>query len=249
MNDLHWARGGSDQCAAVARELGYVPLQLHYNTGLPVADNGRAFAALLETLLEAWPVPVEELAIVGHSMGGLVARSAHHHGEAAGHAWPARLGKLVFLGTPHHGAPLERAGNRFDLLLGVSPYSVPFTRLGRVRSAGITDLRYGSVLHADWEGADRYAQVAPERRQPVPLPEGVQCFALAAVRAERDDTPAARLVGDGLVPLDSALGEHEDSRFALTFQAQARWVGRGLGHIDLLSRPAVYAQLRRWLAL
>ena len=248
MNDLDWTRDGGDQCAAVAVELGYLPLRLHYNTGLPVADNGYEFAALLETLLEAWPEPVEELAIVGHSMGGLVTRSAQRQGLAAGHAWPARLSKLVFLGTPHHGSPLERAGNGFDLMLGKLPYTLPLTRLGRVRSAGITDLRYGSLSHADWEGVDRYARVPPERRTPLPLPEGVECYTFAAVRAEREDTHSARLLGDGLVPLHSALGEHEDARFDLKFPAHARWVGRGMGHFELLSRPDVFAQLRRWLA-
>lgn len=247
MNDLHWGRGGRDHCATVARELGYTPLQLHYNTGRSIADNGRDFAELLETLLEEWPAPVEELVIVAHSMGGLVARSAHHQGRAAGHGWPARLGKLVFLGTPHHGAPLERAGNQFDLLLGRTPYTVPFTRLGRMRSAGITDLRYGSLLHADWGDVDRYAKVPPERRTPVPLPAGTACFAVAAVRGERDDTPAARLMGDGLVPVASALGDHADERFAMRLSEQARWVRSGLGHLDLLSDPAVYVQVRRWL--
>ena len=248
MNDLGWAREGHDHCAALARERGYTPLQLHYNTGLRIADNGRALAVLLETLLDEWPVPVEEITIVAHSMGGLVARSAHHHGAAAGHAWPARLGKLVFLGTPHHGAPLERAGNHLDLLLGLSPYTLPFTRLGRIRSAGITDLRHGSLLDEDWDGADRYARVSPERRIPVPLPAGVDCFVAAALRTERDDTHAARLVGDGLVPLASALGEHEDPRHALSFAESARWIGRGLGHLELLSSPRVFAQVGRWLA-
>jgi hypothetical protein len=246
MHPRQWARGGTDQAAAIARDLGYTGLHLHYNTGLRIAANGRAFSAILEALVAAWPVPVEELVILGHSMGGLVARSAHHHGVAAGHAWPGRLRKLVFLGTPHHGAPLERAGNGLDLLLGLSPYSRPFTRLGRVRSAGITDLRYGSLLDEDWQERDRYAPDRKDFRTPLPLPAGVQCYAIAAVRdGHRGIT---RLVGDGLVPVSSALGEHADPRFALDFPDGHRWVGDGLRHFDLLSSSRVFSQVERWIA-
>jgi pimeloyl-ACP methyl ester carboxylesterase len=247
MNDLHWGRGGGDPLASCALDLGFTPLHLHYNTGLRVAANGRAFAALLETLVAEWPVPVDELVIVGHSMGGLVARSAHHHGVAAGHGWPQRLRKLVFLGTPHHGAPLERAGHGLDMLLALSPFTLPFTRLGRIRSAGITDLRHGCLLDEDWQGRDRHASGRRDSRTPVPLPADVDCYAVAAVRAERAGTPVARLLGDGLVPVASALGEHEETRFALRFPDAHRWVGQGLGHLELLSSPRVFEQVARWL--
>lgn len=247
MNDRQWARTGRDHVAAIAQELGYTSMHLHYNSGLRIAENGRAFAGMLEKLATQWPVPLEELVIVGHSMGGLVARSAHHHGTAAGHAWPARLRKLVFLGTPHHGAPLERAGNGLDMILGLSPYTRPFTRLGRIRSAGITDLRFGCLLDADWQGRERHAPQRQDMRTPVPLPAGVECFTVAGVRAEQGDAQAARLLGDGLVPVASALGEHEDARFALRFLPAHRWVGTRLSHLDLLSSPQVFAQVARWL--
>ncbi|HUG26609.1 esterase/lipase family protein [Piscinibacter sp.] len=247
MNDRQWARSGRDHVAAIAQELGYTSMHLHYNSGLRIAANGRQFAGLLERLATRWPVLLEELVIVGHSMGGLVARSAHHHGKAASHAWPARLRKLVFLGTPHHGAPLERAGNGLDMLLGLSPYTRPFTRLGRIRSAGITDLRFGCLLDEDWQGRERYAPQRKDMRTPLPLPAGVECYAVAAVRAEQGDAPAARLFGDGLVPVASALGEHEDTRFALRFPASHRWVGERLSHLDLLSSPRVFDQVGRWL--
>jgi pimeloyl-ACP methyl ester carboxylesterase len=247
MHPAQWGRGGQDFGVALSRELGYTNLHLHYNTGLHIAANGKLLATMLETLVAEWPVPLEELVIIGHSMGGLVARSACHYGQAAGQAWPQRLSKLVFLGTPHHGSPLERAGNGLDSLLGLSPYTRPFTRLGRARSHGITDLRYGILLEEDWRDLDRYAPMREDPRTPVPLPVDVACYAAAAVCADRHDTPAARLLGDGLVPLASALGEHEDARFALDFPAGHRWVEPGLGHLDLLSSPQVFAQVGRWL--
>jgi pimeloyl-ACP methyl ester carboxylesterase len=232
MNDRQWHRDGHDHGAALAEELGYLPLYLRYNSGLHIASNGRALAELLETLTRNRALPVEELVIIGHSMGGLVARSACHHGRAAAHEWPGHLRKLVFLGTPHHGAPLERGGHGLDLVMDLSPYLAPFTRLSRARSAGITDLRRGSVSDED---------------EVVPLPSGVQCYTAAAVRAAERGLLSDRLIGDGLVPLDSALGKHRDTTRALAIPKHRQWIGYRMGHRELLNRPAVYRQLSTWL--
>jgi pimeloyl-ACP methyl ester carboxylesterase len=247
LSDLQWHRKGHDHGAALARDLGYTPVYLHYNTGLHVSSNGRAFAGLIQVLLEQWPVAVKELVIVGHSMGGLVSRSACHYGALAGHEWPKRLRKLVFLGTPHHGAPLERGGHWVDVILGVSPYTAPFARLGKIRSAGVTDLRHGNLLDADWEGRDRFAR-AQDSRQPVPLPKRVQCYAIAATTGTRAGDLSDRVLGDGLVPVESALGRHADPRLALSIPKSRQWVGYGMNHLDLLSHPEVYAVMKRWLA-
>lgn len=232
MNDRQWCRDGHDHGAALADDLRILPLYLRYNSGLHIASNGRAFAEMLETLVDHWSVPLDELVIVGHSMGGLVARAACHHGRKAGHGWLQHLRKLVFLGTPHHGAPLERGGHGLDLVMGLSPYSIPLTRLSKSRSAGITDLRHGTI------SADEDA---------VPLPSGVQCYAAAAVRASKRSILSEQLIGDGLVPLDSALGRHRDATRSLLIPETRQWVRYGTGHRDLLSHPEVYARLRRWL--
>jgi len=247
MNDLQWNREGHDHGAVLARDLGYTPLYLHYNSGLHTSTNGRALAGLLEALLARWPRHVEELAIVAHSMGGLVARSACHYGAVAGHGWPRRLRRLVFLGTPHHGAPLERGGHWVDLILGATPYAAPFARLGKIRSAGITDLRYGNVLDEDWEGRDRFAR-APDTRRSVPLPGGVQSYAMAASLGKRRGDLRDRLAGDGFVPVSSALGLHEDPRRTLSFPKSRQWIGYGMNHLDLLGRAEVSDQIVRWLA-
>ncbi len=219
MTDLQWNRQGHDHGAALERDHGYVAVYVHYNSGLHVSTNGRSLAALLETAITQWPVPLDEIAIVAHSMGGLVARSACHAGASLGHRWPAFLRKLVFLGTPHHGTRLEQGGNWVDFALGLSPYSAPFARLGKIRSAGITDLRYGSVLDEDWEQRDRF-QLQGDRRRPLPLPTGVDCFAMAAIRG-RSVASTGRLASDGLVSLDSALGRHPNR--AMTARGQAHW--------------------------
>jgi hypothetical protein len=239
MNDLQWSHDdGSDFGTSLQRELGVTPLYLHYNSGLPIAHNGRALALLLERLVEQWPMPIQRLMLVGHSMGGLLARSAVHHAQQDGQHWRAVLSDLVFLGTPHHGAPLERAGHWVDTVLGATPYAAPFARLGRLRSAGITDLRHGRVID------DAQGSTAPSH---LPLPSGVRCAAIAATLGAEGGDLKGRLLGDGLVPLASALGQHRDPARRLVFAQDRQWVGHGLGHLELLRDRAVYAQLRRYL--
>jgi len=250
MNDRQWAREGHDHGAALERDLGYTPVYLHYNTGRHISTNGREFAALMQVLVDQWPVPLQALSVLGHSMGGLVARSALQHGADAGKGWVQRLDRLAFLGAPHHGAPLERGGHGIDLLLGVSKFSAPLARLGQLRSAGITDLRHGNVQDADWAGRDRFATGAHsgDARQPLPLPLSCACYAVAAHTGERTGALRSRLIGDGLVPVASALGQHADPRFRLAFEPHRQWVAEGVNHLQLLSDARVYAQLRDWFA-
>jgi pimeloyl-ACP methyl ester carboxylesterase len=244
MHDRQWLRLGPVHGAALARDLGYTPLYAHYNSGLHISTNGRRLAGQLEELVAAWPLPLEELVLIGHSMGGLVSRSACHAGETAGHRWRRQLRALVCLGSPHHGTVLERGGNWIDVLLGVSRYSAPFARLGKLRSAGVTDMRFGNVLDEHWEGRDRFAP-GRDARSALPLPDGVACYAVAATSATQ---PAARLPGDGLVSVDSALGRHARPELALAFPADHQFIGFGMGHLDLLGRPEVYDTLRTWLS-
>jgi hypothetical protein len=251
MNDLQWTthqQGESvNHASALAQGLGYTPVYLRYNTGLHVSQNGRTLSGLLERLLQNWPVPVSELSVLAHSMGGLVARSALHEATQDGLDWPKALKAMVFLGTPHHGAPLERAGNVVDVILGSTPYSRPFAKLGQLRSAGITDLRFGHVLDSDWQGQDRFHS-QPDRRQPVPLPKNVACFAVAATTAAHRSKLADRLLGDGLVPLRSALGQHHDAAQQLEFAPQRQRIVYRTNHLQLLHSPAVTQQLLDWLA-
>jgi len=247
MSDRQWTRKGHNHGTTLARQLGYTVVHLHYNGGLHISTNGRAFAGLIEDLLNQWPAPLEEFAIVAHSLGGLVSRSAYHYGMAAGHRWPRHLGKLIFLGTPHHGAPLERIGNWVNVVLELSPYTSPLARLGKIRSAGITDLRYGNLLDDDWEGRDRFEHVGDPRR-PVPLPQNVRCYAIAATTARENAGFRCGLPGDGLVPVSSALGRHREPVRTLAFAESRQWIGYEMNHWDLLNRPAVYQQLAQWLA-
>jgi pimeloyl-ACP methyl ester carboxylesterase len=247
MNDLQWRHKGHDHGAALAGAAGFTQVYLHYNSGLHISTNGRTFAALIENLLQVWPVPVDEVVIIGHSMGGLVARSACHYCKVAGNVWLQYLRKIVFLGTPHHGAPLARGGNWVGVILDVSPYTAAFARLGKIRSSGITDLRYGSLLDEDWQDRDRFTRSTDIRRA-VPLPDGVQCYTVGGSIAKRTSVLSEQLLGDGLVPLRSALGQHADPSRNLSFPESQQWIGYGMNHMDLLDRREVYEQILQWLS-
>ena len=249
MNDLQWRNAqGFGHGEFLAGSLGYTPVYLRYNSGLHISQNGRQFSAQLEQLVSHWPVPIEEVSVLAHSMGGLVTRSAIHYASQDGLRWPTLLKSIIFLGTPHHGAPLERAGNWFHVLLGKTPYTAPFSKLGKLRSAGITDLRYGHLVDEDWHGRDRF-HPAPDNRQPVPLPEGVACYAIAAIMTPDRHVVGDVVLGDGLVPPRSALGQHEDEHWNLTFPEDSQWVAYRMNHMGLLSSPEVALRLQTWLAV
>ena len=249
MNDLQWTTGeeGHNHGDEAAKALGYTPIYLRYNTGLHTSHNGRELSRQLGQFVKQWPQSISELSVLVHSMGGLVIRSALAAAEEESLTWPQHLKNIVFLGTPHHGAPLERAGNWVDVILGSTPYSRPFAKLGQLRSAGITDLRYGHVVDADWMGHDRFRK-KPDNRTPVPLPEYVACFTVAATLAGQRSPAAERLIGDGLVPLASALGEHAQGHRSLQFVKGAQRIVYHTHHMALLSSPVVMQQVIAWLA-
>jgi hypothetical protein len=246
-NERLWTQSGHDHGAELAADLGFTPLYLRYNSGLHISTNGKALADLLESLLSRWPRPGASLTLLAHSMGGLLAHSACHHAATNRQAWLGALRHLIFLGTPHHGAPLERGGHWIDQILEASPFAGPLARLGKIRSAGITDLRHGNLLDEDWQDPEN-PRKGKDTRIPVPLPQGVRCCAMAATTGQNTGSLKDRLIGDGLVPVDSALGRHRDPRRRLGFPEECTWVGTGMNHLELLARPRVYEQIKNWLA-
>ncbi len=245
MNDIQWTRNGQNHGAALALDLGFEPIYLHYNSGLHVSENGRELSDLFETMIGQSTRPLN-MVIVGHSMGGLVSRSACHYAKVSEHTWNKQLKKIVFLGTPHHGAHLEKAGNWIDTILDATPFSAPLSRLGKIRSSGVTDLRFGNVVDEDWQGRCRF-EPSGDNRVSVPLPEGVECYAIAATRGKKASVVSDSVVGDGLVTIDSAMGRHKKEEFNLLFPLAHQWVGRNINHFALLDDPGVYQTLKGWL--
>jgi pimeloyl-ACP methyl ester carboxylesterase len=218
---------------------GWTPVYLRFNTGRHVSENG----ASLDALLERFPAPAE-IALVGHSMGGLVARSACHQAALRGASWVERLRVTVSLGTPHFGAPLEQAVHAASAALHTLPETRPLARFLRRRSAGIRDLRRGSVVDEDWRDQDPDALRARACAE-VPLHEGAtHCF-VAATITRTPGNPVARLLGDSLVLVPSASGRTRTRRL---FEDSNGLELGGTHHLALLNHPAVYEQLRRWLA-
>jgi hypothetical protein len=237
--DQQWHQGNHDHGVVLGLTLGFTPIYARYNSGRHVSENGDALAALLDGAAARF----RDVVIVAHSMGGLVARAALHAGTTTQQAWRRKVRALVTLGTPHHGAPLEQGGNVVETLLGKTPWTAPLATLATLRSAGVTDLRHGTIREEDWRDTDRFAP-GPDRRTPTPLPDDVRCFAVAAT-ATPADTPTGTLRGDGLVPVRSALGDHDDARHRLTFTATA--IVPETHHVGLLASPVVFALLMDWL--
>jgi pimeloyl-ACP methyl ester carboxylesterase len=246
MNDIQWTRKAHNHGIALAKELGKTPIYLQYNSGRHISTNGQNFNELVEKLVQHWPVPVEELVIIAHSMGGLVTRSALHYGQQQQQTWTKYLKKVVFLGTPHHGAPLERIGNYLDGILESILYAKPFARLGKVRSAGITDLRYGSLVDEDWQGSDRF-EIKADQSQHIPLPKRIACYNIAAVIGQETDVISPQVLGDSMVDIKSALGQHENPAKQLQFKKKNTWVAYGVSHLGLLNNLEVYAKIKAWL--
>ncbi len=248
MNDRQWTRQGHNHADALAAAYDATPVHLLYNTGRHISDNGRDFAHQLQSLIDGWPVPVETVSILAHSMGGLVSRSAVAYADEAALPWRARLRRMVFLATPHLGAALERSGHWVNTLAELSPYTAPLARLGWLRSSGITDLRYGSLLEVDWQGRNRF-QDPLSAPTPVPLPADVRCVAVAATMSETIGQLGDRLLGDGLVPVASALARSSNAQRRLAFMADDTRVFTGMNHWELLSDPQVCDFLLTRLAL
>src|SRR5690606_19737068 len=245
MNELGWSRTQEPSFGAqLEAEAGCTSLYLRYNTGRRIYENGQELARLLESLVESYPVAIQSLTLVGHSMVGLVSRSAAHYAERAHYRWTRHLLGVSALGSPHQGAHLEHIGNWFSHLLTVTPYSLPLSQIGRLRSVGIKDLRHGSLVEEDWHGRDRDS-VLSFVPQSVPLIPEVHYLLVASTLGQSTRGPVSKLLGDGLVSPGSALkprtGTDQEQPGQVT-----RAVLQGVGHIELLSRAEVYQHLLPW---
>lgn len=208
-------------------DLGYTPLYLRYNTGLPIEDNGRQLARLLTELLTVWPRPVRELVLIGHSMGGLVARGACDEAAAENLPWLKPTRMVICLGSPHRGAPLAKLGHLATAALHLSKVTAPLGKIAAARSIGVKDLRHG-------------LRAQEKRTQAAAVASGVAYRFISANLTEDPDHPLGHILGDGLVTLHSATVPE------LSDDVDLVRLG-GVGHMALLNEPRVYEQIRRWL--
>lgn len=227
-----WSLRGRPSYGQRLRDQGLTPVFVRYNTGLHISDNGRALSELLESLAAEWPVELHSLSLVGHSMGGLVARSAC----ATGAAWTHLVRAVVTLGTPHKGAPLEKAVHIIDWSMRRVPEAEPIGRILANRSVGVKDLRFGSLLEQDWRDQD-IDEFLTNRAAEVPFLPNATYYWVAAALTRDPDHPFGRLVGDGMVRYPSASAvAGEGVRLG------------AVSHLGLLNDDAVFAAMRAWLA-
>jgi pimeloyl-ACP methyl ester carboxylesterase len=237
--------------ARLRSELGFTPVYVRYNSGLHISDNGRRLAALLDDLVRAWPVEVERIVLIGHSMGGLVNRSACHY--AAPSSWTDKVTDVFTLGTPHLGAPLEQGAHAAACALARLPETRPLAKALNSRSVGIKDLGRGYLTEECWGGQDPEAYAPPPASLAVPAAREIPFLAYAnhyfvSASLTRDhDHRFGRHIGDLLVLHASAWGSQprgERVRFPVDHY---RHFG-GATHFDLLGHPAIGDQIIRWLA-
>jgi triacylglycerol lipase len=235
---------GSDYGTRLAADLGFTPLYLRYNSGRAIVDNGAELAQLLESLLAEYPQPIEELLLLGYSMGGLVIRSACHAASSAGHAWLTKVRKAIYVGTPHRGAPLERAGRALAKLLQAIPD--PYTRLiadvANVRSAGLKDLGDARLHQELTVDAAEGGVALRDPRHPVPLLASMDHYLIAGSLSR--EPLLATLFGDALVPLSSATDGACATMASLALPPLHVRLLLGLGHLELPRHPDVYAVIR-----
>jgi pimeloyl-ACP methyl ester carboxylesterase len=247
--ELGWrwfgGRSGESYGDRLVRDIGATAVYVRYNTGRHVSENGQSLCELLEEVVGAWPVEVEQVALVGHSMGGLVSRSACHRGTEDGAEWVSRVRHVVSLGTPHMGAPMAQAVHYTSAGLSALPETQPLGSFLRRRSGGIRDLTQGSLVDEDWRDRDLDALRLAACRE-VPLLDSATHHFVAATITRSAGHPLGRLVGDWLVLEPSASGRSRTRRIPFRVEDGAH-LG-GTNHIALLNHPAVYERLRAWLS-
>jgi pimeloyl-ACP methyl ester carboxylesterase len=224
-------------------ELSYTPLYVRYPTGLRISENGRALSALLDGVMAAWSMPVEDVVLIGHSMGGLVVRSACHQGEREDRRWVRPVHHVISLGSPHLGADLEKGVHALGWALRRLPETRALASVLDARSVGIKDLRFGAIAEADWRDADPDEWLR-DRCTEVPfLPHAHYCFVATTLRGG----PVGDLLGDLLVRTPSASGRGNGRGRRIPFEVDNGHELTGAHHMDLLNHPTVYEQLVRWL--
>lgn len=230
-------------------DFGIIPAYIRYNSGRHISDNGQDLNHLLSALYSICGKQIQEIQLITHSMGGLVARSACYYGQKTKSKWISSVSKIVFIGSPHHGAPLEKFGNYVTSILGIIPN--PFTRLTKrainLRSAGIKDLRYGLLVEEDWKGKDPDAFANSEKTF-VPLVPSIQYYVVTGTLHQNSEHFLSEFFGDAIVGKGSAIGKSGNSKYDLNFTKENIAEIPGVTHIKLMHDEAVYSQIRVWFS-
>ncbi len=231
------------------KDFGFTPFFLRYNSGLHISTNGKRLSNLLEKLVQCYPKKIREIVLVGHSMGGLVFRSACHYGEKENKKWVKLVRKVFYLGSPHLGTHLEKLGKLTTTILKLVPNPITqwIVLLGDLRSAGVKDMRHGFLTDEDWQNKNA-DKLFYRHQNKIPLLKKADHYLICGTLSKVPHSTLARLLGDGLVPLASATGQGFFSSSTLPFLKDHCKIIPGISHPHLQRSERVYEHIRDWCA-
>jgi pimeloyl-ACP methyl ester carboxylesterase len=241
-------KAGTNYGNKLETDFGYTPFYIRYNTGRHISENGKELSQLIDSLLRTYPVKVEEIIFIAHSMGGLIVRSACYYAPLQDYGWVRYLNKVIFLGTPHLGAPLEKFGNIVSNILKKIPVS--YTNISgdiiNLRSAGIKDLRYGYITDEDWKNHNPDALLQNHKME-IPLPKNVKYYLITGTVTKNPDHIVSQWFGDSLVRRKSATGQSH-GKHKLAFEMRNHREFAGFSHHKLVNSSLVYEQISQWVS-
>ena len=249
-NETTWTfKEGMDYGSLLNQDFDMVPFYLRYNTGLHISENGQTLAALIEKLLQNYPIPIQEISIIAHSMGGLLTHSACHYAQDLDLEWVSKVKNVFLLATPHLGSFLEKFANLTTNILEKIP-NFPTRLVGKainLRSAGIKDLRYGYIKTSDWAEKDPDVLFENNKTTAQKLPENVSYYLISARMTEAEKHWVSLLLGDMLVSTSSAISRSK-SEHELRFPEANHYEFAKTFHFELTRAPKVYEKISHWLA-
>lgn len=237
----------SNYGSLLQRDFGFTPFFLRYNSGLHISTNGKLLSNLLEKLIYCYPCKVQEVVLVGHSMGGLVFRSACHYGRKERRKWIQLIKKIFYLGTPHLGTHLEKLGKLTTTILKhiPNPITKAIVILGDLRSAGIKDLRHGYLIDEDWQNKNA-DNLFYGHQNTTPLLKTADHYFICGTLSKVDGSKMGRLFGDGLVHPASGTGRGLFTSSDIPFLNNHCKIISGISHRHLQRSTRVYEQIRDW---
>jgi triacylglycerol lipase len=229
------------------QELGYTAFYLRYNSGLHISDNGKALTTILEQFYDNYPIEIEEISIIAHSMGGLVTHSACFYAQKNGLKWTTKLKNIFLLATPHLGSYLEKFANVTTHILAKVPnwHTRMVGKILNLRSSGIKDLRFGYVTEDDWkdEQPDSFLK---NTKKNTPKLLNTTYYIISARLTEKEKHWMTQLFGDILVSTRSATAQSKNTE-GYHFPTENHFAFAKTYHFQLMTNRAVYEKIKEWL--
>jgi pimeloyl-ACP methyl ester carboxylesterase len=223
-------------------------IYLRYNTGRHISQNGRDLSSLIEELIEIHGNKIKDLVLTGHSMGGLVIRSACYYAGILKHSWVQKLKTVFLIGVPNEGSYLAKIAYMTQYFLRkIDPsQNQSIAKFFDLRSNGIKDLSFGFLVDEDWQNPayENEKVISATRVYPI---EGVNYHLIAATMTEKKNkSKLAVLFGDGLVEKKSALSQLFKDKQAKSGQVEFK-LFEGENHLSLLESKLVHSYVAECL--